>query len=424
MSCRHSTIYRYFVEEYFFSFFVSFLFFFFIFFLNNMILMAEEILSKNVPLKQVAKLILYSLPAIINFSLPFAALVGALMAVGRFSSDNEFLALRTAGITLPRLFAPILLCGVVITGATFFIGNYFIPLGTIKFTQLYREILFSNPSLELEPYSVKYYRDSLLITGNISGRSFDEILIIDKDSEKNRRIIMGQRAELVKGDVQGGVISLHLDSVLSHTVPQKVRGEFDYIMSNKMVYNILLKDIALSIRNPGPREMSAQDVYAMILEKRDTLEERKAAHREELRKLEHRFLSRYREAIERGMTIRQEDKEELKALMEEVEKLRMKSVQDRVLQSYELEFQKKLALPIACFTFVFLAFPVGLFTRKSGRTVGFGIGVLISILYYGMLFAGQTLGYRVLLNPIIAMWTPNMIIFLAGMIVFMGRLRR
>ena len=389
-----------------------------------MILMAEEILSKNVPLKQVAKLILFSLPTIINFSLPFAALVGALMAVGRFNSDNEFLALRASGFTLPSLFAPMVLCATIITGSTFLIGDYFIPLGTIRFTELYREVLFSNPALALEPYTVKYYQDSILITGDVSERTIDEILIIDKDSEKNRRVILAQNAELLKGDTQGGIISLNLDSVISHTTPQKVRGEFDYILSQQMVYNILLKDISLSMRNPGPREMSTRDVYAVIQEKREDLKERQETYLMELQDMEHRFLSFYREIVERGMAIQQNEKEELKKLIEEIKKFRTKKILDRVLQSYEVEFQKKIALPFACFTFVFLAFPVGLFTKRSGRTVGFGIGILISILYYGILFAGQTLGYRVLLNAVVAVWSPNIILFLVGIIMFLGRLKR
>ena len=101
-----------------------------------------------------------------------------------------------------------------------------------------------------------------------------------------------------------------------------------------------------------------------------------------------------------------------------------KEVHDRSLQIYELEFQKKIALPFACLSFVVLAFPVGLFTKRSGRTVGFGIGVLVSVLYYGLLFAGQTLGFQIYLNPVLSMWLPNFIILISGTIMFILRLRR
>ena len=201
MRRRFNTISLYLIGEYFFSFFVAFLFFFFVFFINHMILMAEEVLSKDVPLAKVLLLIFYSLPSIVSFSLPFAALVGALMAVGRFSSDNEVLAMQASGITTMRLFSPVFLFSILLTMSTFVFNDYFIPLSTIKFTKLYREVLFSNPALELEPYSIKYYQDSIIVTGEVHGDNISEILIIDKDVDKNRRVIIAESANLIQGVV-------------------------------------------------------------------------------------------------------------------------------------------------------------------------------------------------------------------------------
>ncbi|MDR0720021.1 MAG: LptF/LptG family permease, partial [Treponema sp.] len=75
-------IFWYLVKDTLFSFFVSFLFFFFIFFVNQLLLLAQEILTKHVPFHQVALLVLYSLPSIIAMSAPFASLVGTLMTIG------------------------------------------------------------------------------------------------------------------------------------------------------------------------------------------------------------------------------------------------------------------------------------------------------------------------------------------------------
>ncbi len=418
---RYLTIYQYVTVEYLFSFFVAFLFFFFIFFVNHMILMAEEILSKSVPLGQVLKLIFFSLPSIVSFSFPFASLVGALMAVGRFSSDNEMLAMQASGFSLVRIFIPILFSGMMITGVSFLFNDYFIPLSTIKFTQLYREVLFSNPALELEPYSIKYYQDSILITGPVTKDGIEDILIIDRDAEKNRRIINAQTARLERGTAQEGVISLSLASVMTQTTPQKLRDEYEYSLSEEMVYNILLKDITLSMRNPGPREMSSRDVYDVIKEKREKLQQRILVHQEGQRQLEFQFLSRYRTA---AADLTHSQVAELEKLGQDLVINRDKEIQERSLQIYELEFQKKYSLPFACIAFVFFAFPVGLYTKRSGRTVGFGIGVLVSIFYYGLLFAGQTLGFQIYLNPFWAMWLPNIIIFILGVGIFLGRLKR
>ena len=88
-------IQTYITKEFIFSFIVAFFFFFFIFFINQLLLLAEQILSKKVPILDVIMLIVYSLPSIISITFPFASLVGALMAIGRFSSDNEILAMQS-----------------------------------------------------------------------------------------------------------------------------------------------------------------------------------------------------------------------------------------------------------------------------------------------------------------------------------------
>ena len=81
---------------------VSFLFFFSIFFINVLLVTATDIMAKQVPLGDVALLVLYSLPQIIHLAFPFATLLGALMALGRLRADRELIALQASGIRLLR----------------------------------------------------------------------------------------------------------------------------------------------------------------------------------------------------------------------------------------------------------------------------------------------------------------------------------
>ena len=135
----------YILEEFFLSFLVAFFFFFFIFFVNQLLVMAEEIFSKKVPFWDVVLFILFSFPAIIALSFPFGSLVGALMAVGRLSSDNEILAFKASGISLSRIFLPLLLLGIILSSVSFVMNDYFLPLGNIHLGRIYRKILYTNP---------------------------------------------------------------------------------------------------------------------------------------------------------------------------------------------------------------------------------------------------------------------------------------
>ncbi|HEY9593029.1 MAG TPA: LptF/LptG family permease, partial [Spirochaetia bacterium] len=66
--------------------------------------------------------------------------------------------------------------------------------------------------------------------------------------------------------------------------------------------------------------------------------------------------------------------------------------------------------------FAFFAFPVGLRARRSGRTVGFGVGLLVAIVYWGLMIAGQTFGVRMSLSPVFSMWLPDGVVLLAGIV--------
>jgi lipopolysaccharide export system permease protein len=101
-----------------------------------------------------------------------------------------------------------------------------------------------------------------------------------------------------------------------------------------------------------------------------------------------------------------------------------RSVGDLSLQSFRVEFHRKFSMPIGCLVFAFFAFPVGVRARRSGRTVGFGVGLFVAIVYWGLLVAGQTFGVRMSLSPALSMWFPDAVVLLAGAAFFMTGARR
>jgi lipopolysaccharide export system permease protein len=206
-----------------FSFLGSFLFFFFIFFVNQLLLMAQEILTKRVPFNQVALLVLYSLPSIIAMAAPFASLVGTLMTVGRLSSDNEVLVLLSSGLSYRNIFLPALVVGLLISIMSFVANDVLLPAGTVQFSRLYRRILVSTPALELEANSVKRFKDTVVVTGNVTGNAINDVLILDKTSDGERRVIMAKTAELKDGGKQG--LSLDLDDAFIQSSKEVARRD-------------------------------------------------------------------------------------------------------------------------------------------------------------------------------------------------------
>ena len=419
---KYTGIYKYIAGEYLFSFFVAFLFFFFIFFVNQILLIAEQILSKNIQVFSVLKLLFYSLPQIVAFAFPFGALVGALMAIGRLSSDNEILAFQACGIPYPRMLFPIAVLGLVISLSSFVINDIFLPLGNIKFSQLYREILYSNPELELSPYSIKRYQNSTIITGNITSAGINDLVIIDKTPEKDKRIILADSASLNKLEEQNGVISLELDDVFVQTFNRQKKNDFNYLSSEVMTYNILLRDISFSMSSPGPREMSSRDVKTEILKKQDVLEQKITANNRKAARSALQMHSEY--DYQTALPQQQRNINEINSHFEDYLSRSEKEIGDRSLQGYLVEYYKKFSLPFSCLVFVLFAFPVGLFTKRSGRSVGFAIGLLVAVAYWGLLFAGQTFGIQNNAAAGFAMWMPDIVIGAVALVAALIRFRR
>ncbi len=409
--------YRYIGSEFTVSFFVSFAFFFFVFFVNQLLLLAEDILQKDVPFPAVARLVFYSLPSIIALSVPFSTLVGTLMAVGRLSADNEIVALRAGGFSLRRIFMPVLVLAVVLSGLSFVVNDILLPQGTLNFGRLYRELLYANPALELEPYSVKRYQEDTLVTGAVSPGLLEQFTILDTDGQGHRRVITAREARLIReGDPN--TIGLELTDVVMHSAERG--SDHNYSVAETMRYNILLEDITVALRSPGPREMSARDVHAAIEEKREDFLPRVESWRRDLA-LETSRLGILAMDHARGLhpagTVSDAARETQRRVRQEPH--------DRSLQIYRLEYHKKFSIPFAALSFVFLAFPLGLFSRRSGRGVGFGIGLLIATMYWALLIGGQTFGsQRSDVSPALAMWLPNIFFFVAGIIAFVRRVRQ
>jgi lipopolysaccharide export system permease protein len=426
MRRQFGTVSLYIVREVFISFAIAFLFFFFIFFVNQLLLMAEKILAKKVPLEDVILLVVYSIPIIVTYALPFGTLVGGLMAVGRLSSDNEILAFRASGIPLHRILIPLLIIGILFSLVSFVFGDFFLPLGNIRLKTMLKRIIFKNPGIEMESYSVKRYDNTVIIMGEVKGNRISSLIIIDRTEENKKRIITAREAFLEPNPRQRGAVSLRLKQVTSHVSDPREKGSYEYGSAESMIYNILLKDISVSMVNPGPAEKTSVDVWRAIREMNEKFRDRNEKREENIRRLRLDLAMEIEAALESlrsRQNLSEQRTEALNRSLENIEKEQKRPIFDRKRQSYLLEFQRKFASPLSCFVFLVFAFPVGLVARRSGRAVGFGIGIIMSGVYWGMLLVSYRLGSRMDFSPVLSMWSPNILVFLVGLSLIVRKVR-
>jgi lipopolysaccharide export system permease protein len=413
------TLFKYILSEALFSFFICFLFFFFIFFVNQILLMAKEVLTKHVPFNQVALLIFYSLPTVISMSAPFASLVGTLMTVGRLTSDNEILVMLSSGLSYRNIFFPAITVGIIISMLSFITNDILLPAGTVQFNKLWRKILFSTPALELEANSVKRFRDTVIVTGDVLDNTIKNVMILDKTSDGERRVIMASQAELKDGGNEG--LSLELENAFVQSSKEIVREDYDYASASSLQYWISNEDIIQAVMSVSPREMSSRDVGKAIKQKTADVgvraNERKGKLAIQALNLEN--------ILRRGPPGEGWSRKasNIANLQREVQVL-AGIYKDRSLTIHVIEYHKKFSVPFGAFFFVFLAVSLGLMAKKSGQTVGFIFGNIIAVIYWSMLFIGQTMGLRVGTSPFWSMWLPNILSLGIGLTLAVIRVRK
>lgn len=362
---------KYLYKELFFYFLICFAFLFVVFFANNILLIGEDMLSKRAPFKDVARIMIYSLPAIVAQSTPFATLVGFLMCLGRMTSDNEILIFRASGFSFRSILVPVLVLGMAISLVSFFVNDYLLPLGTIKYNQLYRQIMRSNPTIVLEPNSVKQIGNSTVVIGDVKDSKVSDVIFFTRSGSNEESVIVAGESVLTGAKNQGVLLQLDMSESVMTTFDLRDFSNYDVLSAEKTILNIF--DSTVTGRSgKNPREMTFYDL-----------------------------------------------KKEIKVMKSDPDEDPLR------INTWMMEYYKKFASPFGSIFFAFLAFSIAfLFGKHNGLTMGLFIGILICVLYWAMQISGQLLVTRVNLNAFVCIWVPNILIAVVACFLCINLIRK
>ena len=370
---KNHILVKYLFKDLFLYFLVSFFFFFMIFFVNQILLDVEKLLAKSAPFGDVMHIMIYSLPFIIAQSAPFATLVGFLMSLGGMMSSNEILIFRAAGFSFFRILLPVTALGLIISIGSFFVNDYLLPLGTIKYNKLMREILNSTPTIELESNSVKTLDKASIVIGEVNGNSVSDVIIFDSKDDEDRLIVAGNSV-LTGAKEEGVLMQFDMTDTTVLSVKTDKRDNYDVLQSGKTVMNVFDSTI-IGNYSRSAREMTTYDLTR-------TIRDMKA------------------EKSENPNMIRK-------------------------INLWVMEWHKKFAIPFGSIFFAFLAFSLAfLFGKHNGQMIGLFLGIVICVLYWAMQISGQLLVQRVGLNAFWCIWVPNIVIGFFGLIFTLKLLRK
>ena len=405
-------LYRYVGREYILSFIVAVLFFFFIFFVNQILVLAQKILLKNVRVMDVIMLVIFSIPQFLMYTMPFSSLASASMVIGNLSSQNEILALRSSGVHVRNIFMPILIISLGFSAATLMIADRMIPYTTELYKDLYAKILQSVPTLELESYSSTRFGKRIISNGLVDGNTLHDVVIFDDTNSRESRVISATEGSITVIDIDRYLYRIDLVDPEIMITDSSSLESYSLASASNMELYLDLSSSASGFVNITPSQMSIRQLQAAAEER---LSEQQSIEKQRQTNISYN-------AQKLGEALMKIEENEISASMvlnyaEDLSDSLNSQGFSFYYQYYRSELQKKIALSLACTFLVFVAFPISFFKVRNGRLLGFALSMFVACAYWFFIYYMHVRAIKSALHPAVFMWLPNAVVFAAGLIL-------
>jgi len=91
---------------------------------------------------------------------------------------------------------------------------------------------------------------------------------------------------------------------------------------------------------------------------------------------------------------------------------------------YLIEFHNRFALPTACLVLAMVGIPLGLSSKKSGKSGGFVLTIVLVFVYYFISLIGVSLAKQGRVSPMFGAWLANIVFFAAALFLLWQAERR
>jgi LPS export ABC transporter permease LptG/LPS export ABC transporter permease LptF len=320
----------------------------------------------------VLELFALAIPGVLPLTVPFGVLVGILIGLGRMAGDGEITAMRAAGVSSRRVIAPVLLFASLGAGFSFYVTLRLKPWCIKRSTELINQLEKSQ------------------LNANISPRVFVENL--------NPNTI------LYVGDVREGERALWKNIFVADVTPPENR------------------DKGMKDKAAGPMITVAEQAIAVPDLKNNRIQ------------LSLRNFATH----EMGKDMQSVDSEAptgdqaLQAAIPTQTPLRSIGMNTRALLHYardkadwietQIELHERFVLPLACIMLAMVGIPLGIATRKGGRSAGYVNAIAIAFFCYYLVFVSLIGIARQKKLPAV-LWLPNAAFFIVGLIL-LARMER
>lgn len=389
----------------------------------------DRLLGKGLQLSVIFEFLYLNLAWIVAMSVPMAVLVAALMAYGRLAEDNEITAMRASGISFTTILGPGLIFGTLVCLFMVYFHNYVLPEFNHKARLLAGDIYRKRPGLNIEPgYFMDDVPDYSIYVKERDGDQLRKLTIYNKDSQSTQTTIYADSGYL---EVDGNTVLFMLFSGEIHELD--LENLEDYRKTDFKRHRIAIPvDNLMLERRESARRGDREMTIAMMQENvRKYTRERDKVYTKIFKLVERDLDStatidfdKIREMIEQKKTenvqnlaekIAVSQNKRLNALLSRIKgELNLATSYQKQINKYKVEIHKKFSIPVACIIFILIGAPMGVITKKGGIAVPALLSLLFFLLYYVFLVGGEELADLLIVSPFWAMWTPNILLLIAG----------
>ncbi len=329
--------------------------------MQRLIHLIDLFANRGSPFSIILQMLGNLVPFYLAIALPAALFIGVLYAGSRLSSDSELDAMRASGISLTRLLVPVLGLAIVLMVVSSYLLGFLEPYTRFGYRALVHLVTETqwNSAIERGAFFTGFGGKTILISDiSKGGHQLEKIYVKEENGNGGNVVLTAERGDLVKRE------DLSMALVLHNGIRMETSSTGD--AAHAMTFEQL--ELPLESISPEPfRERGEKESEL-------TFPELIAAYRNTPNYLD------------------------------------MKDIKS--------EINERLTRTVSILFLPFLAFPIGISSRRTSKNMRMIVGVLFLIVYYEVLQFGAAMVERGKLGPALALWLPCILFAAASLWLF------
>lgn len=336
----------------------------FVLLMGKILQIMDLMVNKGIRVLDIGHLIILIMPNFMLFTIPIALLISILIAMGRFSSDNEITALKASGVSLIQIYYPVAIASLLAFVCAIVIGYFLVPQSNFATKRLLFKLASQNASIGIkEKVFNSDFKDLLLYADKVpaDGQYMEGVIISDNRIIGKQNTILAKKAFLV-ADPKLMIVKLRMEDGSIHTVSSDLKN---YRKVDFKSYDVNL-DLSTTLAALTDASKSSTEM----------------------------------------------------TMTELLERMKKPGLDGAAVRELAIEVHKKFSIPLSCIFFGLLALPLGITSHRAVKSRGFAVGIMIVAAYYLLRIGGEALVETGRLSPFIGVWTPNFVFALLGVYLF------